>query len=91
VRSWTRWTRHDLLQRRGPRGGDDRDAADLLVGGDLAHRQAFDVVAARGEQAGDPGEDARLVVDDHRERMALGFFFPDVHLAIPAGAGISLE
>ena len=41
-----------------------------------AHRQALDIIAARGEQAGDPGEDARLVVDDHRERVALGWLLP---------------
>ena len=33
--------------------------------------QGFDVVAAPGEQADDPGEDARLVVDDNRQGVRL--------------------
>ncbi len=53
----------DLVDHRRRAVGDDGDPADRVVLGDVGHGQAVDVVAARGEQAGDLGEDARLVVD----------------------------
>ncbi len=37
------------------------------------------VIAARGEQAGDLGEDPRFVVDHDGEHMALGGAFRDFH------------
>ena len=37
----------------------------------LRHRQRLDIVAAAGEQADDARQHARLVVDQHRERMRL--------------------
>src|SRR6476620_4462120 len=36
----------------------------------LRHGEAFDVVAAAREHAGDAGEDARLIVDRDRKRVA---------------------
>src|SRR5262249_14127148 len=41
----------------------------LVLG--LRDREALDVVAAAGEEADDAREHAGLVVDDHRQRMAL--------------------
>jgi hypothetical protein len=71
--------RHDLFHHMRAGRGDDGDAADGLVGGDVRHGQALDIVTARGEQAGDPGENARLVIDHHGQRVPLRFFFGDVH------------
>ncbi len=56
--------RVDLVDHRGRAVGDDGDAADRVVFGDVGHGQAVDIVAARGEQPGDLGEDARFVVDE---------------------------
>ena len=44
----------DLVDHGGRPDGDDGDAADRVVLGDVGHGQAVDIVAARGEQAGDP-------------------------------------
>ena len=57
----------DLLDHELAAGGDDvdpRQAADLV---DRGYRQAVDIVAAAGEQADDPGQDTRLVVDERHD------------------------
>src|SRR5579863_8466792 len=46
----------------------DSDAGELLVLG-RPDRQRLDVEAAAGEQAGDPDQDARLVLDEHGQRV----------------------
>ena len=38
---------------------------------DFGDRQAFDIIAAPGEQADDAGENARLVIDQDGKRMCL--------------------
>src|SRR3546814_12533501 len=58
-----------------------------MVGGDVRHGQAFDIIAARGEQAGDLGEYPGLVVDDDGEHMALASFGGDFHVFTPPPAG----
>src|SRR5215207_3264107 len=58
----------DLLQ--GPLGAVDHDrhaAAARVLGG--PDGQAVDVEAAPAEQPGDAGQDARLVLDQHRDRV----------------------
>src|SRR5947209_11219137 len=45
----------------------------LLVLG-LGNGETVDIVAAPGEQPDDARKHARLVVDQHRERVALGLF-----------------
>ena len=64
--------RLDLRQDAGRAAGDDGDARGVgrVVG--LGHRQALDIVAARGEQADHAVQHARLVVHDHGEGGALG-------------------
>ena len=47
-----------------------RDRPSPLV--DLGDGQALDIVAAAGEQPDDARQHARLVVDQHRDRMAFG-------------------
>ncbi len=61
----------DLLQHHRGAAGDDGDARDMGFVLGLRDGQGFDVVAAPGEQADDPGEDARLVVDDNRQGVRL--------------------
>src|SRR3546814_1261526 len=58
-----------------------------MVGGDVRHGQAFDIIAARGEQAGDLGEYPGLVVDGDGEHMALARFGGDFHVFTPPPAG----
>ncbi|MBS0524627.1 MAG: hypothetical protein JSS04_13445 [Proteobacteria bacterium] len=62
--------RLDLLDHHRRAGGDDGDARQVLGRVGLGHRQALDVVAAAGEQPDHPGENARLVVDQHRDGVA---------------------
>ena len=49
----------------------DGDARDLLVLG-RPDRERVDVEAAPGEQPGDAGQHARLVLDEHRQRVGRG-------------------
>ena len=63
----------DLLDRLGRAGSHDRDARKMLGMRDLGDRQALDVIAAAGKQADDAGENAGLVIDQHRERMVSTF------------------
>jgi len=89
----------DLLEHMVGAGGDDGDARLVSVAVDLGDRERLDVVAARGEQADDAGEDARLVVDDAGERALFhalvgvghvvggGGIFADAGLGGNAGAG----
>ena len=60
----------DLLDHVVRAGGDDRHPRHRRVLG-RRHRQRLDVVAARGEQAGDARQRARLVLDEDREDVAL--------------------
>src|SRR3546814_3279394 len=53
----------------------------------LFRSQAFDIIAARGEQAGDLGEYPGLVVDGDGEHMALARFGGDFHVFTPPPAG----
>src|SRR5262249_17830897 len=65
----------DLLQG-GVLGVDhDRDPGDLGVLG-LADRERVDVEAATGEHAGHPGQDAGLVLHQHRQRVLAHVFTP---------------
>ena len=52
-------------------GGDDGDARGVRGVIDFGHRQAFDVVAATGEQPDDARQHARLIVDENRDGVAL--------------------
>ena len=62
----------DLRQHLGRRHRDHGDAREPPGVLGFADRERVDIVAARREQPDHPGEDARLVVDQHRERVALG-------------------
>ena len=55
----------DRVQRAVEREGDPRQA--LVVG--RADGERVDVEAAPGEQAGDPGQDPGLVLDEDRKRV----------------------
>ena len=59
----------DLLDDHAGAAGHDGDARHLLLGIDLGHGQAFDVVATAGEQADDTGQNARLVIDQDGDRV----------------------
>jgi hypothetical protein len=61
----------DLVDHRRRAMGDDGDAADVVLVGDVGYGQAVDVVAARGEQPGDLGQNARLIVDRDGQDVAL--------------------
>src|SRR3546814_10680703 len=74
---------YDLFHHACRRRGDDRDPADEFLLRNVGDGQALDIVAARGEQPGDPREDARLVVDDDGKRVPLAGFFLDVHAIRP--------
>src|SRR6185437_3428251 len=63
--------RLDLLDDHRRARGHDRDARARIAVVDLGHSQAFDVVAAAGEQSDDPGQYAGLVVDEHGDGMLL--------------------
>src|SRR5690606_32107372 len=56
----------DLLQRQVGDVHHDRHPGDLRVLGD-ADRERLDVEAAPGEQRRDPGQDAGLVLHEHRQ------------------------
>ena len=61
----------DLGQHHRRAGGHDGDPRQVLGVLGLRDGQALDVVAAAGEQADDPGQHARLVVDEDRKRVPL--------------------
>src|SRR5688572_14307284 len=61
----------DLLDDHRRAAGHDRDARQVFLVLGLRHRQRVDVVAAAGEQSDDARQHARLVVDEHTERVAL--------------------
>src|SRR5690606_4251900 len=71
--------RLDLIDDLRRAFGNDRDPAYLVVFADVGHGEAVDVITARGEQPGDLGEDARLVVDGDGEHVALGVAMLDFH------------
>ena len=50
-----------------------------MVVGNVGHGQAVDIIAARGEQAGDAGQDTRLVRHRQRQDVPLALFFVDMH------------
>src|SRR6266508_4602718 len=71
---------HDLLDADRPQQLDQRLQLALVAAGHdrhpgdagierLAHRQALDVVTARREEPGHPREDAKLVLDEDRDRV----------------------
>ena len=76
----------DLFEHVVGAGRDDGDARLVRVAVDLGDRERFNVVAARGEQADDAGEDARLVVDDAGQRALLDAFVGMRHVV--GGGGI---
>ena len=55
----------DLFDHHGRAGGHDGDAGEMLGVLGLRDRQGVDIVAAPGKQPDDPGQNARLVVDEH--------------------------
>src|SRR3954470_16924922 len=59
----------DLLDDHAGAAGHDGDARHLLLGIDLGHGQAFDIVATAGKQADDTGQNARLVIDQDGDRV----------------------
>src|ERR1035437_1985651 len=61
----------DLLDHHRRAGGDRGDQRQMLGVLGLRHRQRLDIIAAAGDQAEYAREHAGLVVDQHRERMAL--------------------
>ena len=71
--------RDDLVDHRRRTVGDDGDAAGVMIFRDVGHGQAVDVVAARREQPGDLGQDARFVVDGDGEHMPLGVAVLNLH------------
>ena len=64
----------DLLDHHRRAARDDGDAREMLLVLGLGHRQEFDIVAAAGEQPDDARQHARLVVDQHRQRVGLDRF-----------------
>src|SRR5699024_10633106 len=62
----------DLLDHHRRAGGDDGNKREVLGVLGLRHGQRLDVIATAGEQADDAGKNARLVIDQNRQRMALG-------------------
>src|SRR5262249_16333820 len=62
----------DLLDDHRRARGDHGDARQLGLGVDLGHGQAFDVVAAAGEQADNASEHAGFLVHQHRDGVAAG-------------------
>ena len=79
----------DLLDDGGRSRGHDGDAADMGLVLGFRDGERLDVVAAPGEQADDPGEHARLVVDDDGQRMGFGrrFWWCRENRPKPAGGG----
>src|SRR5882724_9364308 len=75
----------DLLDHHRGARGDDGDAREMLLVLGLRHRETVDVVAASREQPDHAREHARLVVHQHRERVALDAFL-DRRCRIMAGA-----
>src|SRR3546814_20180958 len=71
--------RYDLIYDPGGAIGDNGDTADLVIFRDVRHRQAFDIIASRSENAGDPGQYAGLVGDGQRPDVTLAPFFRGVH------------
>src|SRR5262249_30314611 len=61
----------DLLDHHRRPRGDDGDAREVLLVLGLGDRERVDVVPASREQPDHPGENARLVVDQHRQRVPL--------------------
>ena len=61
----------DLLQRHGLHVGGHGDAGNVRT---LGRRdgQRVDVERTTGEQAGDAGQHAGTVLDEHRQRVTLG-------------------
>ena len=64
--------RLDLLDDHGRAQGHQIDAGESLAALDLGDGQALDIVAAPGEEADDPRQNPRLVLDQHGKRAALG-------------------
>ena len=60
----------DLVDLAGRAVGDDGDPAHRMIFGDVGHGQAVDVVTARGEQAGDLGQNTGLVIDRDGQDVA---------------------
>ncbi len=71
--------RDDLVDHLGRAVRDDGDATDRMIMRDVRHRQAVDIISARGEQAGDASKDTRLVGDRQRQDVPLAIFFLYVH------------
>src|SRR5262249_19422299 len=69
----------DCLRRPG---GNNGNAREVLGMSDLGNSQTFDVIAASRKKADDASENARLIIDQHAERMGL-----DVRLAERRGIG----
>ena len=61
--------RLDLLDHLRGAGGDHGDAAEVSGVIDFGDGQAFDVVAAAGEQADDTGQNAGFVFNQQRQRV----------------------
>src|SRR5690606_11894167 len=81
----------DLLEREVVDGDDDRHPRDLGVLG-RPDRERLDVEPPAGEQPGHPGEDARLVLDQHRQGVPLGHASLVIReLAVASSATISYE
>ena len=62
----------DLLDHHRRAAGDDGDAREMLLVLGLRDGERVDIVAAAGKQPDHARQHARLVVDEHRERAALG-------------------
>ena len=77
----------DLLQHRARAGRHDGDARQVLLVLRLRYGEALDVVAAAGEKPDDAREHARLVVDEHGERMRLLRVVPILHEVGGGGRG----
>ena len=62
----------DLLDGLARARGHDGNAGQVLGMRHFGNRETLDIVAAAREQADHAGQDAGLVVDQHRERVGLG-------------------
>src|SRR6185312_8517437 len=77
--------RLDLLDDHARARGHDGDARQAILGVDLGHGQALDVVAAARKQSDDARQDARLIVHQHRDGVLLDV----AHDSFRSGRGLT--
>ena len=70
-RHQARQLRLDLFDDHPRAGRHDGDPRQAVLAVDLGDGKAFDIVAAPGKQPDDARQDARLIVDENRNRVPL--------------------